>query len=169
MLWSNGACFCCSSPRRISPLCLNLIGRETLQFFLLSFPRSRCIFSILLSLFFPPSPFLSSHLVSALSYKLRQLSFSIGNPYWHTQRYAGVLRQEQPDRTGELAWLAVLPPFLPLLFSLLFVCRIAPLFWHSGGESTMTPAPGIQLLKKNTCFIEASGENASNARLGGNS
>lgn len=147
-------------PSILSPLLSSLV------LYLLHSPlSSSCPFSCLLL----PSVF-SFALCILFAYELRQLSFSMCNPYWHTQRYAAVLRQKQPDRTGELAWLAFyFPPFFPssFLFSL-----FAGLLHRSdtqevrGNHRTMTPAPGIQLLKKNTCFIEASGKNASNARLG---
>lgn len=149
MLWSNGACFHCSSLRRISPLCPNLTGTETLQFFLLCFSPPSCWgwSSPFSCHFFPPhasflfsllSSIFSSAFCCLFSHELRQLSVSMCNPYWHAQHYAAVPRQKRPDRIGALAWLALHPPplpsFLPLLFSLLFVCRIAPSFWHSGGE-----------------------------------
>lgn len=118
---------------------------------------------------------LSSRLLSALSSPTSwgEMSFSTCNPYWHAQHYAAVLRQKPPDRTVELAWLAFhVPPFFPSSFPF---SLSAGLLHRSdtrevrGNRSTMTSSTWHPASQKEHVFIKASGENASNARLGKNS
>lgn len=95
----------------------------------------------------------SSHLLSACSSPMswdncHSLHVILTDTHTQTLCCSADTGTAWQDGRVSLAWLS-LSPVLPLLFSLPFVCRIAPSFWRSGSErkpqhrdsSTWHPAP----------------------------